>query len=578
MKKLFKIALIFLIMLMPILGTKAFATNEATLQKIEVVSSETGTYKTGEVITIKLTYSDEIEEVPKINIKFGMSESYGYHVITEGEISKDTVTYKHTIGKEDSGELSVTYVDGVTTTLPELTGSTIKANPMEWTETSKFEISIKNAVAGQFKHFNIEKSGLNKLDDHNYFEYITHTAEPPVELTEEKYDFWTDDTRLSGLYIDKYLEENGDIYYWLYEEQMNYETGKYEQKLIVEAKKLERPALNSLGQRMTGYFFDDHSLISVYEPVSDDRKVNIKIGKVTDTALLRKIKNNEINAMSELMDYAKKSTALTNVTLLASLNKQKSITHDFNLENGAYYYAYYEIDDENGKYYPIKDIELCQGRINSANGEKHLLSRSDDKFVWNLDDGFSDFSNAKATLVSINATIGETTSGSVEIAVHNVKANTQKKHKFYYYLSNDTQNIPEYDSDLWKEADSFKINEETGECIIYITYEVKGDESIALDFADNVYVSIYEVISDTEITTEKIEGMYKLGLESKAITWGELDDDDIDDSMEDEDKTDGTTADVNLPHTGLKIGFIVVIIAILGAGIACIKYNGLKNI
>src|SRR5699024_5469195 len=92
------------------------------------------------------------------------------------------------------------------------------------------------------------------------------------------------------------------------------------------------------------------------------RKINLRIGKITDNSILNKIKNNNITGFEELLEYGKTQTAIYDNQLTSTKptnsyfdngynNNEDAPIIDLKLENEAYYYVYAELDDENGKYY-----------------------------------------------------------------------------------------------------------------------------------------------------------------------------------------------------------------------------------
>ena len=99
------------------------------------------------------------------------------------------------------------------------------------------------------------------------------------------------------------------------------------------------------------------------EEIADFSKAN-KVGIINDTNTLNKIKNGNVAGMQELLSLAKSSN---NTIFNQTVNSTKSgesyangyddnidITYD-KLKDGAYYYLYVKLDDENGK----NDILYC---------------------------------------------------------------------------------------------------------------------------------------------------------------------------------------------------------------------------
>ena len=184
------------------------------------------------------------------------------------------------------------------------------------------------------------------------------------------------------------LENNGDIYVTIVEKKY---TGEY--KKVLEDKKVERPSLLPLGSRMQCYFFNDYTAAFFKEVSnSETRKINIKIGEITDKNILLSIKNGEANCLQKLMNYAKTAESIYSITV--PVGRSSSVTSNMNLVNDKYYYVYMEMDDEDGKYYPVEDVSLYQALVNEWVG-KNLCDYLSNDFKWNL--GNDETGNAPTT-------------------------------------------------------------------------------------------------------------------------------------------------------------------------------------
>jgi len=252
--------------------------------------------------------------------------------------------------------------------------------------------------------FNVTGTTLKQDTGRSYYLFLTNEKEEP-EIKYRDSGYLNDDgigktciylrsnSSSIGSYLTDRLEKAGDIYVTIVE----YDGSGYVNaigtganpkdfhKTVVTKKKLERPATLPLTNRMTGYFFEEYSTIFDWEIGGNgERKCNIKVGRITDNNILRAIKNGEKNCLSNLMSYAKKTDALYQTQLKAdySLN-QKSIIGQFPIVDGAYYFVYFSLDTENGKYYPIEDVMLYQGYWTNV---KFLCNYLDDRFVWNIED------------------------------------------------------------------------------------------------------------------------------------------------------------------------------------------------
>lgn len=591
-KKIF-ISLIVLIAIFILPNVVKAATSDIVLEKIEVVSPTSGTYTTGQVITINAVYSGNVVAedetyVPTLRLKFGTSELYGSVSVREGTIKDNIIEYKHTIQDDESGELSLAGYseyglkdengDTIESTTPSgLSGNKISANPIKWSDTSNLSFSVD-------EEYDLNIKGFTELARHSYYVYITNDSKEPSITLDENGNIKNYKIFSSKYDLEKLLEKSGDIYYWLCEEQRNYATGVIERKFIVPGRKIERPLQKSLGSRMKCYFFSEHTSIHLYEPHDSDvnRNVKLKIGKVKDNSILLAIKNNEKNALSKLLNYAKSADSIYTGNSL--VGRSDTITNKMELIDKEYYYVYMVLDDENGKYYPVEEVSLYQALVGETVG-KNLFDYLDGQFTWNIDekDYFSDFSNAKAIIESL---VIDTESDKQEVifAINNIISNLEKKHQFYFYISNSTQDIPKYDSELWTKADKFTINESTGQCYISTGNIMNLSYIDNINMSENVYISIYEVVADEAITSEKISGQYKLVLNAKKVTLEMAEDENVENEkveVKDEGKDDTTvTPDSKLPQTGVNMSTMIslVTIIVLIALVTMKKYRNMKDI
>jgi len=391
----FTLLLVIILLLIP--NTVKAKTSSVKLESITVTSPKTGTYKTGEKITIVAKYSDKVIALDNSDISLVLKFGRIGTSRAKGSISgnENTITFEYTITDNDNGELSIEkystnlkdvngdYLPEITDT-PILSGSKIVANPVTWTDTTNFNVSIN-------EKYDLDIKGITEQPKHIYYVFITNTKEEPVlKLNKTTKHVTNENYYQMGIYgvirsnISSYLEKNGDIYYWICDEQVDKATGEYVQKFIVSGKKLERPKQKNLGLRMSMYFSEEDTSTFIYEPHDYNgeisRNINLKIGKVTDNSILMSIKNGEEDGLSKLLSYAKTAKSIYTGTI--KLGKDKNITENMNLINEEYYYVYAILDDENGTYYPVEDISLFQASVTDEG--KCLIDYLSNKFKWNL--------------------------------------------------------------------------------------------------------------------------------------------------------------------------------------------------
>lgn len=370
--------------------------------------------------------------------------------------------------------------------------------------------------------------------------------------------------KVSSSDINLKLQLNGDIYVSFKE------TSNGQAKVVLQSKKINRPDLEQIGQRVNFIFNNDFTHVNwnTYNEGTNknNRKINIKIGSVNDNTILQNIKNGKSNSLQSLLNYAKQQTSSVYTKSISANSNTSSIISEMNLKDKQYYYVYAIFDDENGKYYPIEDVSLYQANIGSAGNI--LYNYLDSNFTWNIteDSKFSDFTQMKLSKILINNT-------KQEIAFSNINSNDNVKHKIYYYLSsNKNDTLPEISSNKWVVAKSFEK-------------ENNGNYTLTLDLTKlpyafeatngKLYISIYEVISDNEITSNKIEGNYKLVLNSKEVSL----ENPANSADKNTKKDDATTTTKTLPKAGkdMAISGIVLLAMVIGI-VGIVKYNKYKDI
>lgn len=253
--------------------------------------------------------------------------------------------------------------------------------------------TAKLTVEGNFKEYYLTIENATFLKGNTYYLLITHEKEDTSyikeglkenELTEKGYHYLFETS--PKVKITKYVEENGKIYYTIVERGKNGK-GQYGFKVVKEGT-LERLPLNSLGNRMRCYFHNDSTATFLYEfgqQSKASRKIKFKIGPVTDNNILINIRDGKANALNDLLTYAKNSSS-TIYTGTVPLGQSDSIANGMDLTNKGYYYVYAQMDDENGKYYPIEDVSLYQGLVSASVG-KNLYDYLDSNFKWELANG-----------------------------------------------------------------------------------------------------------------------------------------------------------------------------------------------
>lgn len=287
-----------------------------------------------------------------------------------------TITAKH---KTNSQDLSATHQITVTASSG---GTTPDPNPpaeSNWSDVSN--ASFKIIKENNFYYISI--SGIQYINNHTYYFMLSNSSARPAEDKSKSVSVNTDKNRSDS--INPYFELNGDIYVWFYE---RYYSNGEQIKEHISAIKLDRPALNPVGSRMHAYFFNEYTstYLDDFFSSSSSRALKIKIGHVNDINILKNIRDKKSNCLVDLLNYAKNADAIYVAQI--PLGRSNTITNNFNIKDKEYFYVYMELDDENGKYYPVEDISLYQGCVSETIG-KNLFDYLSGDFKWQLEEGGS---------------------------------------------------------------------------------------------------------------------------------------------------------------------------------------------
>ena len=334
-------------------------------------------------------------------------------VVTPKKVGSTIITVTSNVGKK-TAKCTVT----VKSTSNSGTGSSTTNG---WTDTSNISIKLINDYyLGTYQGYKISIEGITTNKDSEYYLYLTNGKNKPNELLDNK-NFDIDNKaqiRANGKEFQGYskplsnegsavLEKNGDIYAWIIESKLNSERTR-EQKFILEEYKVERlETLLKLTKRFTVFLFENESSVSSYNVNSannKERKLKVKIGTIDDNSILKAIKDNESGALEKLLTYSKSAKSIYTGTL--PVGKSASIIDKIDIVNKKYYYAYFELDDENGKYYPVEDVTVYQGRITQS--KKLLYRLYDQKFTWNIDDNNSSTSTPTDTTITPDKKLPQT--------------------------------------------------------------------------------------------------------------------------------------------------------------------------
>lgn len=327
----------------------------------------TNTYYDQEIYSMNGTKPTEVSVTSVSLNKSTLDIKVGETATLTATINPTNATNKNVTWKSDNTQIATVDTAGKVTAIKEGTAKiTVKTKDGNYTATCIVTVSKNDGIVWTdpsnikftvTEDFYLKVTGLK--EDGKYYGFISNgKIAPTVPDTG-----WIENENLPvtnkpGFSISKYLEKSGDIYVWIYETQIV--NNVRQNKCIIEAQKIERPALKEIGTRMKCYFLNEETSTHLFEAYSYEnaRKINVKIGKVTDKSILRAIKNGETDCLQKLLDYAKNADSIYTGTV--PLGRSESITNKLNLVNDEYYYVYMVLDDENGKYFPVEDVSLYQ--------------------------------------------------------------------------------------------------------------------------------------------------------------------------------------------------------------------------
>lgn len=366
----------------------------------------TNTYYDQEIYSMNGTKSTEVSVTSVSLNKSTLDIKVGETATLTATINPTNATNKNVTWESDNTQIATVDTAGKVTAIKEGTAKiTVKTKDGNYTATCIVTVSKNDGIVWTdpsnikftvTEDFYLKVTGLK--EDGKYYGFISNgKIAPTVPDTG-----WIENENLPvtnkpGFSISKYLEKSGDIYVWIYETQIV--NNVRQNKCIIEAQKIERPALKKIGTRMKCYFLNEETSTHLFEAYSYEnaRKINVKIGKVTDKSILRAIKNGETDCLQKLLDYAKNADSIYTGTV--PLGRSESITNKLNLVNDEYYYVYMVLDDENGKYFPVEDVSLYQALTYEKDGKtsKNLFDYLNDNFKWNLGNDDTTIDNTTAT-------------------------------------------------------------------------------------------------------------------------------------------------------------------------------------
>lgn len=282
----------------------------------------------------------------------------------------------------------------------------VKANDSQkdntWTDfnNAKFELK-KDAISGAI----IQISNVVPQSNSRYYMFINSNSDKPnvtsnssdkiidLEYNKESKTFLSND-------VSNYVELNHDLYVTILEEK-SYE----DERIVLYGKKVEKYTEPKYSDAFHATFMtnDMNQLVMTFtHSEKNNRKMQIKVGKITDTSILQKIKNKDASGFASLLTFAKSSNTMFNKTVDADkdqifieykagkeFSNGQNVINLNGLENGAYYFLYVKADSENGKYTSPEAVTLAKAEFNKLDSGWKLFFYGSSDFEW------ADFGNVE---------------------------------------------------------------------------------------------------------------------------------------------------------------------------------------
>lgn len=267
----------------------------------------------------------------------------------------------------------------------------------DWTDFSnaKFELKKEGIALAS-----IEATGATGKANNNYYLYISSTASKP-DITkinsEEKITFVYKENKFvtsGNEKVAKKVEYNQELYANVIE--VNNSTGKSE--IVSYGNKLERYEEAKYSDAFHATFMtnDANQIVTTFtHEKTNNRKMQIKIGKINNTTILNKLKNKDSSGFAELLKYAKENNGLFDEVVSADKDDNYAIEYNAGdaakssenaliapkgLKNKEYYFIYIKTDDENGKYISNEAVTLAQANVDNNNWGMFFYGSAD--FKW----------------------------------------------------------------------------------------------------------------------------------------------------------------------------------------------------
>ena len=267
---------------------------------------------------------------------------------------------------------------------------------IQWTDFSNAKYEFKRQ--GDNKAI-VEISNVVPNENSTYYLVVTSDSNKPDENADGIPLYFNSNTNEFAIVdyekLSSFVELNQDLYLSVIERSLT-----FEKNVVAYGQKIERFSESKYYDAFESTFMSynsDQIITNFTHSELINRKIQIKIGKISDNSILKKIKNSDSSGFSDLLSYAKSSTGIYDSILNAKKDYFK-IEYDASsydstnktpiklngLVNGQYYYLYVKTDDENGKYISNEAVTLAQAKVyeNQAENVWYMFFYGSTDFKW----------------------------------------------------------------------------------------------------------------------------------------------------------------------------------------------------
>ncbi len=315
------------------------------------------------------------------------------------EINQDRIIALESINNSDSEENSVKTVKEDIEV--KSSANEEESTEVEWTDFSnaKFELK-KDGISGA----NLEISGIKINNNSGYYLFITSdNSKPDIDMDSDALfnkgiilkNIADSSLLVAENYLRQYVELNQDLYATVV--QYVYSTGSGQ--IVSYGNKINRyKEAKDINAFFSSFISDERDQIvtTFTHDRNHNRKMQVKIGKITDISVLKKIQDKNSAGFEELLNFAKSNSGIYNEILDADKDDWYAIEYNADLEkpegnaiinlngleNKEYYYLYIKLDDENGKYISNEAVTLAQAKVSLDVNKWTLMFYGTSDFKW----------------------------------------------------------------------------------------------------------------------------------------------------------------------------------------------------